>query len=99
MPSNKHLYSATMIIAIIEALPLPICAMGWVFALTAQNLVVQFRLDTLAMLGVLLYPAIWLVVFVAVTVLANNGRCREALALTAIPPIVLLPMLVMLPRV
>ena len=94
MASGKQLYTAAMIVVVLEAIPIPISLMGAVFALITPGLFLQVSVEMLQVWGVVLYPVIWVAVAVAVNVLASKGHYRTSLALTAIPPIFLLPFFV-----
>ena len=60
LEDNNRLSGLTLIILIAEALPIPVCLMGAVFALISPGVLFQIETGTLLVWSVVLYPLIWL---------------------------------------
>jgi hypothetical protein len=75
---------------VLEALPLPIVAMGWVFALCAPDLLVRPSFETVVLWGFLLYPVIWLWAFRVALKYVHDPQNRLPAKLAALPAFVLL---------
>lgn len=89
---KRYMSRQNIIIAVfvLEALPLPVVGMGWVFALLAPGLLVEPSFETAVVWGFLLYPVLWLWAFVVALKYVHDPQSRVPEKLAAIPALVLL---------
>jgi hypothetical protein len=90
-PPTYGLSAVAITIFVIEALPIPVCMMGAVFALIAPGVLIQPSVGTLLVWAVILYPAVWLGSLIAAHNVAYGRRPQDAIKLAAVPAIIIVP--------
>jgi len=98
--NQSRLSTVIMRTLIIEAIPIPtVCLPVLAITLNTPSLLWQINFGALTLWGVILYPVIWVFAFPVAMKLARAGRRRAAMAVTALPPIALIPFISVIPFV